>query len=212
MDDERELFLKAIEFIADRYKDNPYVMYSPTNEPIHHAYLYANSIRINHIGQSYSEIMSRTIDRIRSTGSNQIIFIDRPYVYDVNGDWDWIKNTFPINRDNIIWEIHLYISSSVDFTAWTSSLNDAKELFESQYQKPLFIGEWGIDPPSIRHELADWVLITELQVELLNHNDLSWSYFSWDRLNGWYNWYYKETDNHLTQLEINKIMKKIYPN
>ncbi|MHA1543092.1 MAG: cellulase family glycosylhydrolase [Candidatus Hodarchaeales archaeon] len=154
MDDERELWVKAWVAIADRYKNNPYVMYSLVNEPIHHTMNYATDERIAYLGQSYSRICTKTIKAIRETESNQIVFVDIPYVIDSNNT----RFTYvtPIEGENIVWEHHQFNSNYHSLTEWKESIDEAYDKIVTEFQKPLFIGEFGIWPTERRYELEDW--------------------------------------------------------
>jgi hypothetical protein len=138
----REAFINLWKFIANRYKDNPYVMFSIMNEP------FCGSAPENHdinipLGQSYSTYMTMVVDAIRSVGAQQLVFINKPYLWDSQ----WRMTVQPVNRDNIVWEDHFYVSIlPYDLNHWKSEINKPLQKFIYEFNKPLFIGEYGFDP------------------------------------------------------------------
>ena len=210
MDDEREYFYKIWRYISERYKDNPYVMYSLVNEPIHHTYKQADSDRLEKLGLGYSKIITNTIDEIRSTGSEQLIFVDKPYLVDINGNSTWSHYIVPINRTGIVWEAHVYISNNRSVEGWLTKVEEFKEIFINQFGKPLFIGEWHINPIWYRYNITDWKGDTLKQKLFLEESGLSGTFHSYGKLFGYSNWYYSRFNYSLSQDEVNYIIDILY--
>jgi hypothetical protein len=88
--------------LAERYKDNPYVMFGLFNEPFWGSQDLINTFgwtpRTAQLNIDYARYCESIIDAIHSV-SNKIVFVDRPYV------WGYATNSpEPVNRDNIVWE------------------------------------------------------------------------------------------------------------
>ena len=118
-------------------------MFSITNEP------FCGSAPENHdsnipLGQSYSTYMERIVDAIRNTGAEQVLFINKPYLWDSH----WRMTVKPVNRDNIVWEDHVYMRGSHTQTLeqWKSYIDLYVQKFVVEFNKLLFIGEHGFDP------------------------------------------------------------------
>lgn len=166
----RQAFIDLWARIASRYGNlnspqySPYILYSPMNEPV----VSPNSDYNSKIGQDYSIIMTQTFDAIRNAGATQPVFINRPYMNTPT----WETCIYPIDRD-IIWEDHTYVAwyrPNMDGSdGWLRSIDNIVQMyhqgttlpppwqsvpaawtvFVSTHPKPVFIGEYGIDPPSI---------------------------------------------------------------
>jgi hypothetical protein len=90
--------------------------------------------------------MERIVDAIRSVGAQQLVFINKPYLWDSQ----WRMTVKPVNRANIVWEDHAYVSTPpYDFTNWKSYINQYVQKFVVEFNKPLFIGEYGFDLMSV---------------------------------------------------------------
>jgi len=196
--------------ISERYKDNPYVMYSLVNEPIHHTCKQADLYRLEKLGLGYSKIITNTIDEIRSTGSEQLIFVDKPYLVNINGNSIWSKYVVPINRTGIVWEAHVYISKNRSVEGWLTKVEEFKEIFINDFNKPLFIGEWHINPIWYRYNLTDWKGDTLKQKSFFEESRLSGSFHSYGKLFGYSNWYYTRYNYSLSQEEVNIIVGILY--
>jgi hypothetical protein len=207
-EDEREFFLAFWNFTANRYKDNPFVMYAPFNEPLHHTFRYTTPEKINHLGKSYSKYITRIIDTINSAGTEKIVFVDRPYVFDVT-DWNWSKNVYPINRTNIVWEAHSYVSPPTTIDDFKKDIDEFEDLFINKFERPVYIGEWGIDPPSHVHDI-DWKTTIAEQKEYMEDKQLNWAFFSWSRLFGNENYSQINTQGHLNVTEVEEIWQIVF--
>jgi len=67
--------------IAARYKNNDYIMYGIWNEPFNFVDTTNDFAIRNRLSAGYSAIMSSVIDSIRAKGSNQIVFVDLPFLW-----------------------------------------------------------------------------------------------------------------------------------
>jgi hypothetical protein len=183
----REAFINLWKFIANRYKDNPYVMFSIMNEPFCGVYFMGPDDSNIALGQSYSTFMERIVDAIRSTGAQQIIIINKPYLWDSQ----WRMTVKPVIRDNIIWEDHAYVSEppTYDFNVWKSYIDSYVKKFVNEFGKPLFMGEYGFDPMSVirTHYSTTWRQILAEQVAYLDNLPLAgWQWHQWGYLDGEY--------------------------
>jgi len=205
----RAAFINLWKFIANRYKDNPYVMFSIMNEPFCTVEI-PDAATYIHLSQSYSTFMEQIVDGIQSTGATQRIIIDLPYLFDPNQNWQWAVK--PVNRDNIVWEVHLYVNN-----VWTPTLESFKagmdnfvQIFVNEFKKPLLIGEYGIDPiKDIRTTYAsNWKSIISGQVAYMDSLPLLGRQFEgWDSMYGEHSTSGGESD--LTSEESEWIMKTV---
>jgi hypothetical protein len=176
----REAFINLWKFIARRYKDNPYVMFSIMNEPFCGVYYmgpYDSNIAL---AKSYSTYMEMIIDAIRGERAQQIIFINKPYLWDSQ----WRMAVQPVNRDNIVWEDHLYVSDDFNIDKWKSTINEYVQKFVIEFGKPLFIGEYGFDPLSVIRTTYDsnWKDTLSEQILYLDNSAVAGRQ--------WHNWGY----------------------
>jgi hypothetical protein len=182
----REAFINLWKFIANRYKDNPYVLFSTMNEPFCGSAPSNNDSNI-WLGQSYSTYMERIVDAIRSVGAQQLVFINMPYLWDSG----WRMTVKPVNRDNIVWEDHAYVGTSPqwNFNVWKSYIDSYVQKFVNEFKKPLFIGEYGLDPMSlIRTDYpTNWKTILADQVAYLDSLPLAGrQWHQWGYIDGEY--------------------------
>ncbi|MEM2129456.1 MAG: cellulase family glycosylhydrolase [Candidatus Bathyarchaeia archaeon] len=182
----REAFINLWKFIANRYKNNPYVMFSIMNEPFCGAYFMGPYDTNIALGQSYSIYMEMIVDAIRSTGAQQIIFINRPYLWDSQ----WKMTVQPVNKNNIVWEDHFYVNKySPSFDEWKKEVDKAVQKFVNTFEKPLFIGEYGFDPMSLirSNYTTNWKQILADQVAYLSNLMLvGRQWHTWGYINGEY--------------------------
>lgn len=167
----REAFINAWKFVANRYKNNKYVLFNIMNEPLCGVELINSTISI-HLGITYARFMERVIDAIRSTGAKQVIFVDRPYVW-------YLSHVQPINRDNIVWEDHSYVTQNTNINAWKDYLDTTVQRFVHDFGKPLFIGEYGTNDPV---KPSDWRYILSEEVAYLKTKTIcgrQWHTWGW---------------------------------
>jgi len=126
------------------------------------------------------------VDAIRSTGAQQLIFINQPYLWDSQ----WRMAVQPVNRDNIVWEDHAYVDKySPTFDDWKKEINKAVQKFVNEFGKPLFIGEYGFDPMSLirTNYTTTWKQILADQVAYLDSLQLAGrQWHSWGYIDGEY--------------------------
>lgn len=209
----RKAFIDLWALIAGRYGNpsssqySPYILFSPMNEPN----VTPNSDYNSKIGQDYSTIMTQTYDAIRNAGATQPVFINRPYINTPT----WENCIYPIDRD-IIWEDHTYVAPyrpTMDGDGgWLRSVDNIVKMyhqgttlpspwlsvpvawtaFTSTHPKPIFIGEYGIDPPSICRTTYtnSWKDIFTQQTAYIDSQPIvgrqwySWGDFFWKYENG----------------------------
>ncbi len=182
----RSAFISLWKYIVNRYKENSFVIYSIMNEPFCQVEIPDGETAI-HLGDDYSEFMEQIVDTIRSAGSKQTIIIDMPFLWDSY----WQRTIQPVNRDDIVWESHAYVApwGSPTLESWKEKINQDIQKITLEFQKPLFIGEYGIAPISeIRTTYADsWQSILQGQVAYLDSLELfGRQYHCWDDMYGEY--------------------------
>lgn len=184
-DSNRAAFINLWKFIANRYKDNPYMLFGIVNEPFNSVNI-PDDATVVHLGQAYSTFMENIVDAIRSTGATQIINIDQPFLWDSQGR----MTVQPVNRDNILWEVHAYVASwSPTLDSWKGQINVDIQKFVNEFKKPLFIGEYGFDPISIIRTTysSTWTTILSNQAAYLDSQQLvGRQWHTWDYLYGEY--------------------------
>jgi hypothetical protein len=226
-DSNRQAFINIWKFIANRYKDNPYVIYSPINEPtlaVGGGYTVDDHNIV--VGQSYSTFMERVYDAIRSTGAQQLVFIDRPYFYSYNPgpqqmtfeNNHYFNSNFnlciyPIDRD-IVWEDHSYVMADWQPTivGWKSTIDDMVQLYNDGYNKPFFVGEYSIETlDQIRTYFAsNWKSILAQQVSYIdNTNAVGRQWLNHGALYGESPGEWERDSTKLTQDESNWIIQNV---
>ncbi len=203
----RAAFVNLWKYIASRYRDNPNVLFSIMNEPFCQVEIPDENIAKN-LGMSYSMFMEEIVDAIRSTGANQIILLDMPFLWDSY----WQPTVQPVNRDNIVWETHAYVApwGSPTLDEWKNKIDLDVQKIVVEFQKPLFVGEYGIAPVSEIHTTyaSSWKSIIEEQIAYLDSLNLfGRQYHCWDDMNGEYaNW---EGSSDLTPDESEWIIQTV---
>jgi hypothetical protein len=188
----REAFTNLWRFIAGRYKDNPYVMFSIMNEPFVGSHLHLNPSNDNiALAKDYSTFMTTIIDAIRAQGAQQLVYVNHPWLH--AQDWTWAVQ--PIYRDNIVWEVHRYVGSGSDLNSWkydlVTGIDSYVDLFMNKFGKPLFVGEYGIDPMSdiLSVYPTNWQWILSEQVAYLHSKQIAgiqwhqWGYLAGENYN-----------------------------
>jgi aryl-phospho-beta-D-glucosidase BglC (GH1 family) len=192
----RQAFIDAWKFIANRYKNNSYAIFSIMNEPLYHIDK-PNSSTARHLGDTYSTLMTQVVDGIRSTGAQQIILIDKPDVW-------YLSNVKPVDRNNIAWEDHLYVSSGFNISQWKSSMDTYVQKYTVDFGKPFFVGEYGVDPPLA---VADWQNAISQEVAYLNTRPIAGrQWHQWGYLEGEY---YDFVYNYYTPTESDWIVQTV---
>jgi hypothetical protein len=201
-EDNRLAFLDALKFLADRYKNNAYVLFGILNEPFCGNTLVTVK-NAKDLSIAYARFVERAIDAIRSCGAEQLIFVDKPYV--------WFSSDYlePVKRDDIVWEDHLYVAPDCDIATWKTLLNECIQRYVLNFEKPFYVGEYGVLPlEEYEGELSDWRTILKMQVTFLKENTISgYSWHEYPYLEGEY---YDYVYNWLTQEDSDYILQTIY--
>jgi hypothetical protein len=191
---DREVYYDLWKYVANRYKDNPFVMYGPTNEPMHHTFqgFHPDESYWDNLAVEYSNTMTSVIDHIREgeiDGYEKLVFIDRPYLD--NGEFmDYVRQ---IDRDNIVWEYHDYggLSEQNKISNWKNSVKEQRDFFHN-WSKPVHVGEW-----SVANTIDEFLLLNDAypggwkffhyeQNEWMNQLDVSHSWFHYCQTAGEY--------------------------
>lgn len=184
----RQAWLDIMAYLADRYKYSPNVIFSTSNEPMHFTYDYMTDAYADYMGGEYSKLMTRAIDAMRGAGAEQAIFIDRPYLK------TYVSHVKPIDRPNMVWESHAYVSrSSVNLEGWKNIIDRFIQKFIYEFGKPYYQGEYGIDPPTYKNQLVNWRATLAGEVSYLDSFPLCGrTWHSYGQLQGeYYDWYYE---------------------
>jgi hypothetical protein len=198
----RQGFIDVWKKVALRYIDNPYVIFSIMDEPL-------NGVDITgmgaHLGQTYSKFMTDVVDGIRSTGSNHIIIIDRPWV--CFHPPNYYDNIQPVNRDGIAWRGAAYMSETTDFTNWCTATDKMINRFIGDFGKPYFDSGFGFAPIQDGKEYypTTWIGLLEDQINYLISKEVCGrNYHAWGFLEGevydWvYNYFRAEDSDYILQ-------------
>jgi hypothetical protein len=189
-------------------------MFGIMNEPFSGNSL-VNGQNAAHLSICYARFIEKIIDGIRSTGSEQLIFVDKPYC------WFSTSHYEPVNRDNIIWEDHLYVNtpdiqSSMDINRWKSTLNEYVNRYIHTFGKPFYLGEYSFWPHEIAHDgrMPNWKANLTDQVHFLKTLPLcGYAWHQYPALHGeWYDWYYTNNENkdYFTKEESDFILEAIF--
>jgi hypothetical protein len=205
----RAAFANLWKNIANRYKDNPYIIFSIMNEPFWNVEIPDEATSI-HLGKSYSAFMEQVVDAIRSTGATQRIFIDLPFLWDK----DWKLTVQSVNRENIVWEGHAYGNVwEPDNKNFKNIIDSFVQLFVNDFKKPLLIGEYGygrIDSVRENGE-STWKSTLEGEVAYLNAQPLLGRFFvGWDYMHG--EFASAEGSSNLNNEESEWIMQTVLTN
>jgi hypothetical protein len=206
--DNRAAFVNLWAFMGGRYRDNPLVRFSIMNEPFCLVDV-PDERTAFHLAESYSSFMEQVVDGIRSAGAAQAVYVDRPFLFD--SSWNWL--VAPVNRDGIVWESHqslLPAFGGTTFAAFKAGVDRDVRQYLDEFQKPLFMGEFGIEPlTEIRKTFAsDWRQVLAAQVAYLDSLPLAGrQYHCWDTMHGEYGSF--AGDSNLTAAETDWIMRTV---
>jgi hypothetical protein len=162
-----------------------------------------------HLGESYSAFVEQIVDGIRAAGSTQKVHVDKPFLWDSG----WKLAARPINRDNIVWESHQSLLPAFGGTtldAFKAGVDSDVRKFVDEFQKPLFIGEYGIEPIlEIRKTFAsNWKSVVSAQAAYLDSLPLAGRQFHcWDNMYGEYAPFAGDSD--LTAEESDWIVRTV---
>jgi hypothetical protein len=179
-----------VQFLVNRYANNPYVAFDFFNEPLPSTNPYMTYSNYRTVEQAYCNTMTSVIDVARAVNPNQVILVDMPQT-----NWyDFGNNAVPIDIPrNIIWNVHYYCGTGVYTLAnWKSFMNWAVKGYVTTYGKPLFVGEYGytddsgVEGPAFVDAAGEnWQTILSGQVAYMKTLPL-WGYqwWSYDNLYG----------------------------
>ena len=110
--------------VAERYKNDPWVIYSIFNEP---AYI---------TWKEWRPVAEQLVDVVRSHNPRALILVSGVYwAYDLrNIEQD------PVRRQNIVYEAHVYPSQRIWVGPWDEYFGYLADYY------PVFAGEWGYQP------------------------------------------------------------------
>ena len=179
-EDSRAYFIDVWRFLANRYRDNPYVLFSVWDEPLCGALDYEEPDELLRFGHSYARFMEDVVGAIRSTGANQIIIINKPYV--------GLSAVRPVDRE-VVWDNHAYIEEESKVEWFDRYVRRSVDKFIEDFGKPLFWGGFGLFPQPLYNTL-DYQTILSNNVDLFAEEGICGQVLlTWGYLYGEY--YYK---------------------
>jgi hypothetical protein len=172
-EENRQAWINAWKLVVKRYKDKNYVLFGLINEPLMNI---VPSDQRAHFGRTYTTLMERTIDAIRIVGANQVIFIDYPRV----GSSNYVK----IQRENIVWEVHHYVTQWTDINGFKSNVDNSVQKFVNEFQQPVFVGEYSMFSPT---KPVNWQYILSEEVNYIDSKPfVGRNIHQWGMLDGEY--------------------------
>jgi len=155
-----DLAKEALSSVAERYKDKHHVLYGTFNEPSHITW------------DKWRPVAEELVDTIQKINPEALIFVSGVnWSSDLRGA---INN--PVNRENIIYEIHTY--PEIEYDDWQSTL------LELSKDAPVFLGEWGFTLGSSEGEHSHSVLtLEEYAIPLMQfarENQIGWTAWVFD--------------------------------
>jgi hypothetical protein len=191
----RQWFITWWQFIADRYKDNPWVMFSIYNEPLNPGVgSFANSTEELRISGCYSRFMEQVYDAIRATGAKQTVIVNQPFVWSQR---DIVK----VNRP-IVWDFHLYVSSTSSLIQWTNDFVQRYNRCVRDFGQAFLMLEFGIYPAT-EYNVLDYQTILRQEVSTLKqYGAIGWIWLEWGSLAG-------EYGNNLTPEQSTNVVNVI---
>jgi len=183
MNDERENYYKVLEYTANRYKNNPWVIISPRNEPQHFIHKYAGETGFPSklaVYDGYMDVSQTSINRIRAAGFDGLLFIEMPYAFtEIQERYDQLED---LEGDNIVWEYHNYVGNK-DFSEWKRKVSGAKAKVDT-LNRPFYLGEWAMFPSELRNT-HPYEETTEAMMNYLDTLGISECQHSWGLLFGY---------------------------
>lgn len=147
--------------VSERYKDNPYVLYSIFNEPEY--------ISWNEWGPEAENLT----DVVRAHNPRSLVFVPGVYSgYDISG-----AKYYPVNRTNIVYVTHPYVDRAREtHGTWDSDFGDVAYIY------PVMAGEWGYIPgssiQSVNATTEDYGLPL---VKYMDQHNMSWTAFAFSK-------------------------------
>ena len=199
--------------MANRYKNNPYVLFSIFNEPLMGVDCIDASTS-QHLGETYSEFMEDIVDAIHATGATNIIIIDRHYA---TAYANYYNNVQPVNRDGIVWEDHYYMTSNHPYSGgqygWTDFIDTYVARIVGTLGKPLIIGEYGYDPQDYGKDTYPSTWLSYLQ-SMVNYMDSKsgicgrqwhhWGAFEGEYFDHVFDWYTASESQAISDIVLNR--------
>jgi hypothetical protein len=134
-DDARTDFSNMLAFLANRYKNNPYVLIGMQNEPGN------PNGGSNFTSANYASVCSAFYTAIYATGYSNLVLVEHPWCNYGN------SNPTDITGANVVWEGDAYIQPNTNPTlaAWQTAVTT---YFITPYMtnlnRPFILSEWGI--------------------------------------------------------------------
>ena len=150
------------------------------------------------LARAYTNTMTHVIDHIREGeigGLEKLVFVDRAYFK----DGTFVNYQLPIERDNIVWEYHVYgdaedISKWGSLEWWKEKVREGRDFFHA-WNKPVHVGEWSPsasvnpgfwDVDRVYKGKGGWRYIHQEQAKWLSHMNVSHSWFHYTLTAGEY--------------------------
>jgi hypothetical protein len=201
-EDNRQAVLAGFQFLANRYKNDKYVLFGLFDEPFAGNNL-IDEQNAEHLSITYASFVERIVDTIRSAGAGQLVFVNKPYV------WYYTYHFEPVNRDGIVWDDHGYVSTNLNISQWETLFNKYVQTYVYTLKKPFIVGGYGVYPFSeYNSTLSDWRTTLKQQVTFLKSLPICgylWFMYPW--LEGQY---YDYVYNYLTKDDSDYILQTIY--
>lgn len=199
--DNRQSFIDMWVYLANRYKDNQYVMFGIMNEPFSHCPI-TSTAQSQHMGASYATIIGQIVDAIHAVASN-LIFVDRPYTW-------YYTDVQSVNRQGIVWEDHLYANAdtSGDIASWKSDMDAKIARFVTDFTKPFYLGEYGPYPTN----MTGWQNVFTQQVAYLRGKMAEGKIagYAWHQWGVLYGEVYSGTASGFSQADSETLLNIVY--
>lgn len=194
----RQWFIKWWQFIAGRYKSNPWVMFSIYNEPLNPGIsACANESEVQRLNVCYSRFMEQVFDSIRGTGANQTVIVNQPWAHS-------LKQIVRVNR-TVTWDFHMYVTQTFNITQWTNLFLQMRNRYINDFKQPFLMGELGIYPDSASlYDALNYQAVIKSEVSALkNYGASGWFFLDWGALAG-------ENNNQLTTAQSTNIANLLF--
>jgi hypothetical protein len=191
----RQWFIQWWEFIADRYKNNPWVVFSLYNEPLNPGVgAFTDHAEVRRISASYSRFMEQVYDAIRAKGANQTIIVNQPFVW-------YQSDIVKVNR-TIVWDFHLYVDRYSGMDVFTNLFMERYNRCAVDFGQPFIMLEFGIFPAEDYYVL-DYQTILRQEITLMKqYGTKGWIWLEYGSLAG-------EYGNNLTPEQSTNVVNVI---
>jgi hypothetical protein len=175
----RQAWIHAWSYVANRYRNNDYVLFGLLNEPFAQIKI-PDEGTAQRLGEAYTALMERAIDGIRRSGAEQLVLVDCPSAYRYGTQS--LDNVVRIQGENVVWESHHYVTSRISLEQFKEDVDLSVQKFVYEFQQPLFIGEYGMYSPE---KPADWQYVLEQELAYLRSKPVCGrSWYEWSELQG----------------------------